>query len=92
MKKLKVWTCKIGFAYDDELGLGADSPMRHAVWEAYRQITGHAPDVIFSGWGGELDATEIDVLDNKTSSEIQLLRITEYKQQISHSVSESDAK
>jgi hypothetical protein len=57
MAETKVWTCKIGEDVGD-LPLGADAPMRRAIKEAYARLTGHEPDFVFSGWGGELTAEE----------------------------------
>lgn len=53
-----VWTCKIGFARRADLPSGSDSPMRQAVARAYKEITGHEPEFIFSGWCGALTASE----------------------------------
>jgi len=59
----KIWTCKIG-----ECGWippGADRPMRIAIARAYREITGHDPDFIFSGWGAELTEGERAVVTDR---------------------------
>jgi hypothetical protein len=52
-----IWTCKIG-----EAGVlheqGLDFPMRQIVEAAYVQVTGQAPDFIFSGWRGTLTEGE----------------------------------
>ena len=64
----KIWTCKIGERPVDEFKSfpnGSDSPMRKAAAEAYRAITGHDPDFIFSGWGGELTEPERAVVENR---------------------------
>lgn len=55
---MKIWTCKIGGVYEGDLPDGADAPMRRAVEKAYREITGVDADFNFSGWGGELSASE----------------------------------
>jgi len=57
---LKVWTCKIG-GYVDDLPPGADSPLRRAVSEAYQRLTGREDEFCFSGWGGSLNAGEMEV-------------------------------
>lgn len=59
----KIWECKIGEADFDYHG--ADFPMRQAVREAYRQITGRDPVFLFSGWGAELTQSERDVVAAK---------------------------
>lgn len=57
----RVWTCKIGGTVND-LPNGADGPMRQAIKEAYRLLTGEEPKFCFSGWGGELDKGEKEVV------------------------------
>lgn len=57
----KIWSCKIGVA--DSLTEGADRPMRQAVADAYRKLTGKNADFIFSGWGAELDEHEREVVE-----------------------------
>jgi hypothetical protein len=57
---LKVWTCKIG-GYVGDLPPGSDGPLRRAVSEAYERLTGHEDEFCFSGWGGSLDAGEMEV-------------------------------
>jgi len=54
----KIWSCKIGEVDADLLPDGADFPMRMAIAEAYRSITGKEPNFIFSGWGAELTENE----------------------------------
>ena len=61
----KVWSCKIGFAEDSVLPWGADLPMRQAVEEAFKQLTGDWPEFIFSGWGAELTEAELAVVENR---------------------------
>lgn len=51
---LKTWRCWIGEVEPEDLPRGADGPMREQVERTYRELTGHAPDFIFSGWGGVL--------------------------------------
>ena len=50
-----VWTCAIGPTDRDTLDACADAPMRDAVREAFRRVTGHDADIIESGWDGEFD-------------------------------------
>ena len=59
-----IWECKIG-EVSGVLPLGADAPMRFAVARAYKEITGHEPLFLFSGWGGELDEGERAVVENR---------------------------
>jgi hypothetical protein len=59
--KQKIWTCKIGEAGD--LPEGSDRPMREAVTEAYRKLTGKEPNFCFSGWGGQLSKIEREVAE-----------------------------
>jgi hypothetical protein len=63
VKTGKVWSCKIGFADGRRLPRAADGPMREAIAEAFRELTGHEPDFIFSGWGAELDDAEKRVIE-----------------------------
>ena len=67
-KKQKVWTCKIGWA--SSLPDGADFPMRRAIEYAYQQIAGQDPDFIFSGWGGELDEIEKQVVEGWNNKDV----------------------
>lgn len=60
----RVWDCKIGYAGEDELPPGADGPMRDAIRKAFVELTGHEPQFIFSGWGGELTEAELHVAEN----------------------------
>ena len=64
----KIWTCKIGerpIAEFENFPRGSDSPMRRSAREAYQAITGHEPDFIFSGWGGELTEGERAAVENR---------------------------
>lgn len=65
----KIWYCKIGEVPEEllhrEWPTGADSPMRDAVSEAFRQITGEPPMFIFSGWAAELTEYERAVVENR---------------------------
>lgn len=49
----RVWDCQIGGDVGD-LPWGADDPMRQAIRQAYRELTGKEPEFLFSGWGGKL--------------------------------------
>ena len=59
---MKVWDCKVVLPDDVELLDGADLPMREAVRGAVEQMTGRLPSDIFSGWGGKLTETELEVI------------------------------
>jgi len=62
---MKIWVCKIGDADGTALPEGSDLPMRQAVEEEYRHLTGKEPDFCFSGWGGELNEVEQKVAAEK---------------------------
>ena len=62
-----IWFCKIGEVDRLMLPRGADGPMRQAVREAYKNLTGKYPDFIFSGWGGELTPAEREVVEEAGS-------------------------
>lgn len=65
-----IWTCKIGKTdiprEDWNYHPGADYPMRQAITKAYKEITGEEkPEFIFSGWGGELTASERAAVEDR---------------------------
>jgi len=62
---MKIWECKIGEVDESALPRPADIPMRQAVEEAYRKLTGQEPDFIFSGWGAELTEGERAAHENR---------------------------
>lgn len=59
----KVWDCQIGYAEDNDLPPGSDYPMRLAVERAFIEITGYAPEFIFSGWGGKLTKIQEEIIE-----------------------------
>jgi hypothetical protein len=61
MKQNTIWFCKIGIRGDVPLPDGADFPMRQAIREAFRQVTGLEADLVFSGWGGEYTEAEAEI-------------------------------
>lgn len=67
MNTERIWECKIG-GVASELPQGADSPMREAVAEAFREVTGYEPQFIFSGWGAKLDEVQRAVHENRAPS------------------------
>lgn len=62
---VKIWECKIGEVDDGDVPIGGDFPMREAVGEAYRSVTGHEPRFVFSGWAGELTDSERAVVEDR---------------------------
>lgn len=60
-KKKNIWSCKIGEV--DSAWVPDDFPMRMAVEEAYKRITGRESDFLFSGWGASLTENERIVID-----------------------------
>jgi hypothetical protein len=59
---LKIWGCKIGFAFAEELPKEADAPLRDALNKAFYELTGHSADFCFSGWDGKLDEIEKEIV------------------------------
>lgn len=66
---MKIWSCKIGEVDAAKLPAGSDLPMRRAVAQAYREITGEDPTFIFSGWGAELTEPERAVAEDREPSD-----------------------
>lgn len=64
-RKDPCWTCKVGAFGEIQLPLGSDSPMRNAVAEAYKQVTGIYPTFCFSGWGENLTEYERAIVEEK---------------------------
>lgn len=62
---MKIWTCKIGEVDKNLVPDGGDYPMREAVRIAYVKLTGKEPDFNFTGWGGELDKIEREVVNSQ---------------------------
>lgn len=58
----QIWECKIG-GIVGPLPRGADSPMRLAIAEAFRRITGVSPEFNFSGWSAELSPIERGIIE-----------------------------
>ena len=59
-----IWYCKIGGEVG-ELPMGADSPMRRAIAQAFHDLTGRWPEFTFSGWGQKLTESERAVVENR---------------------------
>lgn len=60
-----LWYCKIGETAREMLPPGSDGPMRDAIEAAYKQLTGHESDYIFSGWAATLTEPELAVVENR---------------------------
>jgi hypothetical protein len=69
----RIWTCKIGESEFDHSGM--DSPMREAVREAYKRVTGVEAEFLFSGWGGELTEPERAVVENRCPVDARVVGI-----------------
>ena len=67
--KYRVWNCKIVISEDTKLPDGFDSVPRAAAWEAIEE-TGVKILMCFSGWGGELDHYEQEVVDKDMEEKI----------------------
>ena len=65
----KIWSCKIGEVDAEKLPHGADAPMRAAISEEFRRLTGEEPQFIFSGWAAELDEGERAVVEDRLPKE-----------------------
>ncbi|MGB0410167.1 MAG: hypothetical protein ACPGFA_01155 [Pikeienuella sp.] len=59
-----IWTCKIGLKKGTHAVLpgGSDFPMRLAVEAEFKRITGQEADFLFSGWGGDIDPYEAEIV------------------------------
>lgn len=60
---MKIWSCLIGEVPDSMVPQGGDWPMRQAVANAYRELTGAEPRFIFSGWGAELTDIQREIVE-----------------------------
>jgi len=49
--KPEYWVCIIGSTTRDKLPHGADSPMRDAVQDTFKELTGGENENCWSGWG-----------------------------------------
>lgn len=63
----RIWFCKIGGKIDGlpHVSDGADWPMRRAVQEAFKALTGRECEFTFSGWAGSLTEGERAVVENR---------------------------
>ena len=62
---MKIWQCKIGEIEELPNMNGPDYPMRRAVAQVYRELTGQEPKFIFSDWGAELSEPERAVVEGR---------------------------
>lgn len=70
-----IWYCKVGSKnVNAVMPGGCDSPMRDAIEEEFKRITGDYPQFCFSGWGQELTAGEQAAIDNKNLSDKEFLQ------------------
>lgn len=60
-----VWACKIGETDGANVPDGGDLPMRTAIAQAYRRVTGEEPAFILSGWSAKLTESERAVVNNE---------------------------
>lgn len=74
MSNENIWYCKIGGDVGNGLPMGADSPMRDAVAEAFQRLTGRSPEFIFSGWGQQLTESERAVVENRLPDYDKVMR------------------
>lgn len=68
----RAWECKIG-AKVGELPNGADWPLRSAVMDAFKALTGYECEFIFSGWGAEVSPLERAVVNHDDDAAIGAL-------------------
>jgi hypothetical protein len=52
------WIGIIGETEHKKLPFGADSPMRKAVEVAFKEVTGHDEEILYSGWSADAKAVE----------------------------------
>ena len=52
------WVGIIGETEHAKLPFGGDSPMRDAVEKAFKEVTGHEEEVMYSGWSADKKAVE----------------------------------
>jgi len=62
---MKIWECKIGTREDIELPRGSDWPMRRAVEQSFKDLTGLEAEFCFSGWGASLTEGELAVVEDR---------------------------
>lgn len=58
----QTWTCTIGNVDGVEIPNGGDAPMRRAVEQAFKAVTGEEHDACFSGWGDRFTLQQLSVI------------------------------
>lgn len=61
-----IWSCKVGIVGNVELPNGSDFPMRQAIKQAFKEITGVDAEFCFSGWNASLSETEERIVNDKS--------------------------
>ena len=51
--KQRYWICAIGPTDQNKIPSGSDAPMRMAVENAFKKVTKHDSQELFSGWGND---------------------------------------
>jgi hypothetical protein len=75
--KNEYWMCIIGPVKRNELGWGADGPMRAAVRDKFLEVFEKDDDVCSSGWGIDEERYQVlRTLDTKSTEELK--RILKY--------------
>ena len=69
-----IWSCKIG-EVEHKLPSGSGGPLRQAVAEAYRKLTGQEPDFNFSGWGAALTESERAAVGGPMPKRKEVMRV-----------------
>lgn len=79
------WSCQIGEFPRGFIPPGSDAPMRDAVRDAYRRVTGgHEPVYIFSGWGDPLAESLRAVVESRLPDiDVMLQELVEREWQLS---------
>lgn len=62
-QNFKVWSCKIGARWLCDLPDGSDLPMRIAICNEFKKLTGHDAEFCFSGWGEKLEEVELEIVE-----------------------------
>jgi len=79
---MKIWNCKIGEVEDADVPSRGDQPMRQAVREAYKKLTGRDDVFLISGWGGELTPIERAGVRNRPPP------VVDHRQEIHEAISD----
>lgn len=63
-----IWTCTL--VVRGKLPEGADLPMREVLRLAIVSMTGSHPEVMFTGWGGQLTPSERKILEENRNQNV----------------------